>query len=81
MTVTVEDVKMFLGKKIKLNILVNGLDRYYSQGEILRINDDSFLFRDKFGALVSVTFDSVVKLEQKLNFVNGHVEGDWKEGV
>jgi ribosome maturation factor RimP len=81
MTVTAEDVKMFLGKRIKLNIIVNGLDRYYSQGDIIRVNDDSFLFRDKFGALVSVTFDSVVKLEEKLNFVNGHVEGEWKGEV
>ena len=92
MAVTVDDVRLFLGKRIKLNIKVNGLDRYYSEGAILKINDDSFVFKDKFGALVSVSFDAVVKLEEKLIFKNGEVvkedenfierrEGDWKEEV
>lgn len=94
MTMTMKDVNLFLDKKIKLNIKVNGLDRYYSEGKILKVNDDSFIFKDKFGALVSVSFDAVVKMEEKLNFVNGlpsHVEedenfierreGDWKGDV
>jgi hypothetical protein len=57
------DLKLFLHKKVKLNIKTNDNERLYT-GEIIKLNDDFFMFKDKYGADVLVKYDAVVSIEE-----------------
>lgn len=58
-----KDLKLFLHKKVKLNIKTDNNERLYT-GEIIKLNDDFFLFEDKYGANVLVKYDVVVSIEE-----------------
>jgi hypothetical protein len=57
-----KDLKLFLHKKVKLNIKTNDNERFYA-GEIASLNDDFFMFKDKFGLDILVRYDAVVSIE------------------
>ena len=55
-------MKPFLHKKIKLNVKTNNNERLYT-GEITKLNDDFFLFKDKFNLEILFRYDAVQTVE------------------
>lgn len=70
-------LKKFIGKKILLNIGINGNERFYT-GTATDFDDktESFLFVDKFGNMMSVNAEHVSKIEE---FDPNHKKGEGKE--
>lgn len=58
-----KDLKLFLHKRVKLNIKTNDNERLYT-GEIVKLNDDFFMFKDKFGSDILVRYDAVMSIEE-----------------
>jgi hypothetical protein len=57
-----KDLKPFLHIKIKLNVKTNNNERLYT-GEIIKLNDDYFLFKDKFDLEILFRYDAVQTVE------------------
>jgi len=55
-------LKPFLHIKIKLNVKTNNNERLYT-GEIIKLNDDYFLFKDKFDLEILFRYDAVQTVE------------------
>lgn len=57
-----KDLELFLHKRIKLNVKTNNNERLYT-GEITKLNDDFFLFKDKFNLEILFRYDAVQTVE------------------
>jgi hypothetical protein len=74
------DFKVFLKKKIKVNAFSNqNVDLFYS-GEIIKLNEDHMLFRDKFGSTVLIKYEFIVNIEEIAKDNLEKVFGDNKGG-
>lgn len=62
-----EDLRKYLGKKIKIN-LKNG---FFYAGEIKELREDSFLFIDKFQSSMDIAY-SELALVQEFNGGGNH---------
>jgi len=58
-----KDLKLFLHKRVKLNIKTNDNERLYTGG-IVKLNDDFFMFKDKYGSDILVRYDAVMSIEE-----------------
>lgn len=58
-----DDISCFIGKKVIINADFNSAKRYYT-GFIVKLNDDSLLFKDKFDELVLIRFDAITSISQ-----------------
>lgn len=65
-----EDLLLFLNKKVRLNLIINGANRYYNGAVVFKVNSDDFMFKDKYNALVSASIDSIQKIEEIKNGEN-----------
>jgi hypothetical protein len=60
-----EDVLPFLNKKVHLVTLFgDNPNPIFFMGLVLKVNEDSVVMRDKFNLLVTVSIDSIKKIEE-----------------
>lgn len=71
------DIKLFLHKKVNINVKINSSERYYS-GYIVKLHNDSILFKDKYGAMILFNIETLMNIEEipkeKLNDIFGDVK-------
>lgn len=58
------DFKIFLKKKIKINAYTNHNTNLFYSGEIIKLNEDHMLFKDKFGSTVLIKYEYIVNVEE-----------------
>jgi hypothetical protein len=63
-----EFVHHFIGLKVKIDIDVGtGSEYYFYEGFIKDISNDTLLFEDRFGRLVSILISTIVRIEEVKN--------------
>jgi ferredoxin-fold anticodon binding domain-containing protein len=63
-TMIVNELKNFVGKKVKITCIFGNVEPIFYSGVMKKVNDDSITLLDKFSKNVIISLDVIKKVEE-----------------